>query len=115
MIEETHVVIDGTPVRAITVELPSTRLVILAARTGYLMCGALDVELLDTRLAQRRIVAGRALGVRSYDDLLEQPLDRVTQAAADLGIRPGMTGREALRRLLAAEHKPAAAAPDGED
>ena len=103
MTEETLLEIDGLPVRAVSVELPRTRLVILATQTGYLMCGALDVALLDDRLGDRRIVAGRALGVRSYQDLLDRPLERVTAAARELGILPGMTGREALRRLLAAE------------
>ncbi|HEX6989957.1 MAG TPA: DUF1805 domain-containing protein [Bacillota bacterium] len=83
--------------------MPKTRLVILATETGYLMCGALDVSLLDDLLGDRRVVAGRSLGVRSYQDLLERPLDRVTAAARDLGIMPGMRGREALRRMLAAE------------
>lgn len=109
MTEDTWLELDGRRVRAVTVDLPKTRLVVLATETGYLMCGALDVGLLDDLLGQRRIIAGRALGVRSYQDLLERPLDRVTAAARDLGLEPGMTGREALQRLLEAEE--AAARP----
>lgn len=100
MVRVDAVEVDGRPVVGITVELPKTRLVILTTRIGYLMCGALDVALLDSLLAERQVVAARALGVRSYQDLLERPIESATRAAQQLGIRPGMSGREALRALL---------------
>lgn len=84
----------------IVVELPKTRLLAIAGNKGYIMCGALDVHLLNTRLADRRIIAGRATGVRSLDDLLAAPLTDVTDEAELLGIHAGMTGREALRLLV---------------
>jgi uncharacterized protein YunC (DUF1805 family) len=99
---------DGVAV-GITVDLPKTRLVIATAAAGYIMCGALDVALLDEHLASRQIVAGRAVGVRTLEDLLAQPLERVTAAAAALGLRAGMTGREALGLLVRL-----ASAPQGE-
>lgn len=111
MVRLDPVEVDGRTVTGITVELPGTRLVVLATRSGYLMCGALDVALLSTRLAERRIVAGRTLGVRTYEDLLERPLESVTPEAGRLGLRPGMTGREALGLLLA--HEEAARAGRG--
>lgn len=82
------------------VELPGTHLIAISTGTGYIMCGALDVALLDERLAHRRVVAGRALGVRSFADLLERPLADVTAAARALGVIPGITGREALLRMF---------------
>lgn len=78
------------------VELPKTRLVAISTGKGYIMCGALDVSVLDTRLADRRVVAGRAFGVRTFQDLLAKPLAEVTAAARALGVEPGMTGQEAL-------------------
>ncbi|HEY8552571.1 MAG TPA: DUF1805 domain-containing protein [Thermaerobacter sp.] len=96
------------------VELPKTRLVAIATPAGYIMCGALDVRLLDELLGERRIVAGRALGVRDFDDLLSRPLESVTRAAEHLGIRPGMTGRQALERLLALEPDPATRVGQGD-
>lgn len=91
--------LDDTTVTAVTVELPGTRLVAIEAKRGYIMCGALDIEVLNTRLAARKVVAGRAFGIRSPDDLLAAPLVDVTDAARELGIAPGMTGREALRLM----------------
>lgn len=88
---------------AVEVHLPKTKLLAVTAGDGYIMCGALDVRLLDERLASRQIVAGRAVGVRTIDDLLSAPLESVTQAAAARGITAGMTGREAIERLLATE------------
>ncbi len=102
--------ISMTPIRlskgqaiGITVELPNTHLVIAATATGYIMCGALDVALLDRLLGHRGIVAGRSLGVRNLTDLLDRPLESVTAGAAQQGIEPGMTGRDALEILLATE------------
>lgn len=92
--------IDGRVALGVTVELPRTRLVMLTTDRGYIMCGALDVGLLNERLADRGILAGRAVGVRTIEDLLEKPLESVTTHAEALGIRPGMSGREALKRLF---------------
>lgn len=84
----------------IEVELKETHLAIVSTEGGYIMCGALDVKLLDDRLGDRRIVAGRALGVRSVDDLLKAPLESVTKAAREIGLRDGMSGRDAVNVLL---------------
>ncbi|MCL6521206.1 MAG: DUF1805 domain-containing protein [Firmicutes bacterium] len=94
------VVIDGVGLTGIEIELPRTHLAVLAGDRGYLMCGALDVALLDDRLAGRRILAGRAVGVRTVSELLEAPLESVTREAMAAGLRPGMLGREAARYLV---------------
>jgi uncharacterized protein YunC (DUF1805 family) len=95
----TPVNVDGVPATAVTVTLPKTNLVAISTDKGYIMCGALDVPSLNTRLAERRIVAGRAFGVRTVDDLLEAPLVDVTDAARELGVTPGMKGRDAIRLM----------------
>ena len=82
---------------ATVVELPKTTLIAISAPEGYIMCGALDVHLLNTRLSGRRIIAGRAVGVRSVKELLAAPLESVTDAAAAIGVTAGLSGREALR------------------
>jgi len=92
--------IDGRFATAITVELPKTSLVMVTTNRGYIMCGALDVDLLNTRLAERGIIAGRALGVRTVEQLLDAPLADVTDGARALGVQPGMTGREAIRLMI---------------
>jgi len=92
--------IDGKMAIGVSVELPKTRLLAISTDKGYIMCGALDVHLLNTRLAAREILAGRALGVRTLEELLDAPLADVTDAALQVGISVGMTGRDALRHLF---------------
>ncbi len=103
MIYVKPVFINGKPCLATEVDLPKTRLVSISTRIGYIMCGALDIELLNTRLKDRGIVAGRAVGVRNTDELLSAPLESVTDAAAAMGIRKGTTGEQALAIMLAHE------------
>jgi uncharacterized protein YunC (DUF1805 family) len=100
MIQMYPVTIDSTSATAICVQLPKTNLVIVTTDIGYIMCGALDVQLLNDRLADRGIVAGRAVGVRTIDQLLEAPLESVTSHAQTIGIQPGMKGRDAIRLML---------------
>lgn len=64
------------------------------------MCGALDVGLLNERLKDRGVIAGRAVGVKTLDQLLNSPLESVTLEAEQLGITAGMSGREALLKML---------------
>ncbi len=100
VVEMKPIDIDGQVAVGVTVELPKTRLVAISTGKGYIMCGALDVALLNGRLADREILAGRAVGVRTLDDLLAGPLESVTDAARRIGVREGMNGREALRLMF---------------
>ncbi|OQP04889.1 DUF1805 domain-containing protein [Geobacillus sp. 44B] len=99
MIHVTPMMIDGYPFIAISVQLPKTNLLVVASEKGYIMCGALDVALLNEKLRDRGIVAGRAVGVRTIEQLLEAPLESVTVAAEELGITVGMKGKDALLKM----------------
>ncbi|MFC4618397.1 YunC family protein [Camelliibacillus cellulosilyticus] len=99
MVELKPLSIEGRPFTTVTVELPKTKLMAVYNETGYIMCGALDVGLLNEKLSDRRIVAGRAVGVRSIEELLNAPLESVTLEAERLGIHKGMLGRDALLKM----------------
>ncbi len=86
----------------VEVRLPGTTLLAVTAGNGYIMCGALDVGLLNERLNDRHIVAGRAVGVRTLEQLLDAPLESVTLTAERMGITAGMTGKDAVRAMAAA-------------
>ena len=92
--------IEGCMFTAITVELPKTTLLMISSDRGYIMCGALDVALLNTRLANRKILAGRAVGVKTIDELLAAPLESITDEARKCGIEVGMSGEKALLNML---------------
>lgn len=92
--------VEGLFFTAIRVELPKTNLLMIANEVGYIMCAALDVDVLNEKLAEREVIAGRAEGVRTIDDLLYAPLKKITHAAAhQYGWEEGMVGKEALLRI----------------
>ncbi|WP_138418530.1 YunC family protein [Aquibacillus sediminis] len=89
--------IDGEAFVATQVKLPNTNLMVISNEVGYVMCGALDVDLLNDKLADRKIVAGRATGVKTIDQLLDAPLNKVTKEAAETyGWYEGMNTKDAL-------------------
>lgn len=94
------VIINGHPFIATTVRLPKTTLLTVSSLKGYIMCGALDIGLLNGRLSDRKIIAGRAVGVKTIEELLDAPLESVTKEAEKLGIKIGMKGREALLKMF---------------
>lgn len=100
MVDVSPIVLDGRTFIAVSVQLPKTNLLTVSSEKGYIMCGALDVELLNTRLQDRKIIAGRAVGVKTISELLEAPLESVTLEAERLGIFKGMVGKEALLKMI---------------
>jgi uncharacterized protein YunC (DUF1805 family) len=90
----------GVEAIGIEVSLPKTTLITVSTDRGYIMCGALDIGLLNERLSDRKIIAGRAVGVKTIEQLLEAPLESVTFEAEELGIVPGMKGRDALQLMI---------------
>lgn len=92
--------LGGRTALAVEVKLPKTTLLVVTTDKGYIMCGALDVGLLNERLKERGIIAGRATGVKTIDELLEAPLESVTYGAEALGILPGMKGKDAVMLMF---------------
>jgi len=100
LIQLTPIKIEDHTFNAVTVLLPKTTLLVVMNDKGYIMCGALDVALLNERLLDRKIIAGRAVGVKTIEELLNAPLESITVEAESLGIQKGMIGREALLKML---------------
>ncbi|MFJ8065752.1 YunC family protein [Psychrobacillus sp. NPDC096426] len=92
--------IEGHTFLTISVELPKTNLLVVSNDKGYIMCGALDVALLNEKLKDRKVIAGRAVGVKTIEQLLNAPLESITFEAEELGITTGMVGREALLKMI---------------
>lgn len=91
--------VEGLFFTAITVELPKTNLLVITNELGYIMCGALDVDLLNNKLKDRHVIAGRAVGVKTIDELLHAPLEKVTDTSQAYGWESGIIGREALLKI----------------
>ncbi|MBS4190669.1 DUF1805 domain-containing protein [Bacillus sp. FJAT-49705] len=100
MIDLKPIDILGHTFLSVSVQLPKTTLLVVTNDKGYIMCGALDVALLNEKLNDRKVIAGRAVGVKTIDQLLDAPLESVTYEAEALGIHKGMIGKEALLKML---------------
>ena len=100
MISMSPIMIEGHCYTAVSVQLPKTTLLTVSNDKGYIMCGALDVGLLNIKLGDRGIIAGRAIGVKTIEQLLNAPLESVTIAAERLGIHEGMIGKDALLQMV---------------
>lgn len=100
MIDLSPIEIKGHTFLAVSVLLPKTTLLAVTGDKGYIMCGALDVGLLNEKLKDRKIIAGRAVGVRTIEQLLNAPLESVTLEAEELGIHKGMIGKDALLKMI---------------
>ncbi|MDI2586814.1 MULTISPECIES: YunC family protein [unclassified Psychrobacillus] len=92
--------IEGHTFLSISVELPKTNLLVVSNDKGYIMCGALDVALLNEKLKDRKVLAGRAVGVKTIEQLLNAPLESITFEAEERGITKGMIGKEALLKMI---------------
>jgi uncharacterized protein YunC (DUF1805 family) len=60
------------------------------------MCGYLDMQASD-RFSDFAVIVK---GVKSIDELLSKEVSEVSKQASSIGIKAGMTGREALSRLV---------------
>ncbi|UOQ85304.1 YunC family protein [Gracilibacillus salinarum] len=100
MMEMKPIEIRGHAFTAVTVRLPYTNLLVITNEKGYVMCGALDVDLLNDRLTDRPIIAGRAVGVKTIEDLQKATLDKVTNHSKQFGWYEGMPIEEALLKIV---------------
>jgi len=93
--------VEGMIFTAIRVELPKTNLLVISNDIGYIMCAALDVDIFNEipKLKERDVIAGRAMGVRTIDELLNAPLEKITDASKAYGWEVGMIGKDALLKI----------------
>lgn len=101
MIKTEPIKLEEGYVIGIEVNFPKTRLLsLMAPEIGYLMCGVLNIEAMDILHGEREIIAVRVTGVRSFEDLLNVEVKEVTNKAEKIGIKKGMSGREAMNTML---------------
>lgn len=86
---------EGTLVPSLAGEGHASLIVIRCAK-GFLMCGYLSLE----KAEQLGDVAVRVAGA-SFDEVLANKITGMTPQAAALGVKEGMTGREAAELLNA--------------
>lgn len=77
-------------------EMQKYPLLVIRAEKGFLMCGYLNISAAET-LGD---TAARVRGVGNFEDMLKAQVAEATSLARNLGIEPGMTGKEALERMF---------------
>lgn len=78
------------------INLHHANLVLAAAQKGFVCCGYLDLNTAE-KLSDAACVVR---GVKTIEDLLKAKIVGLTSPAAQLGVKQGMSGQEALELML---------------
>ena len=90
----------GKQSRGYVIPLGPVNLVVVVTDGGMVGCGAFDVMALSSfRYPAARVRPSKGSYISSIEDLLEGIIKEANQAAEKLGVRMGMSGREALDLL----------------
>ncbi len=84
--------INGMTFRGNIIEMLQGKLLLIQGQNGMLGCGYFNLAVADKLGSAMAIVTG----VQCYDDMLNKEVVGVSARAAEMGVVPGMTGREAL-------------------
>lgn len=97
MIQIAPLKIEDKVAIGLKVDLPdSPPLLLVVGRTGFLMCGFLNMEAAE----KLQVAAAMVSGVGSFDDVLDAEVKAATAKAQMKGVKPGMKGSDAVRLLL---------------
>ena len=95
-VKQIEIDLDGKKAKGLEVPLPKAPLVVAYGTDGFVMCGYLNVEAAD----QLGVAAAMVRGVSTVEDLLKAPVQKVSAAAQTKGVQVGVSGQEALSRLI---------------
>lgn len=97
MITVSPLEIDGKTATGLKVELPnSPPLLAIIGRTGFVMCGFLNAEAAE----KLNVAAAIVSGVKNFEDILKTEIKTATSKAQLMGVKLGMTGKEAIKAFL---------------
>lgn len=80
---------------AVSIEMEKSKLLVIKAEKGIIGCGYISIEIAEKFEEAIAIITG----VSSIEEMLEKPVVRVSKRARELGIKEGMSGREALEKM----------------
>ena len=97
MINMTPLKINDKVAVGLRVDLPdSPPLLLIVGRTGFVMCGFLNIDTAE----KVNVAAAMVSGVKTFDDVLTADIKAVTSKAQMKGIRIGMKAEDAVKLLL---------------
>ncbi|MFH1458866.1 MAG: DUF1805 domain-containing protein [Candidatus Omnitrophota bacterium] len=88
--------VGGIKLETLVVKFKQANLVLVNAPKGFIMCGYLNIEAAQKMGDAACIITG----VSTVEELLAKPVVNLTTKAEDLGITRGITGEEALKKML---------------
>lgn len=95
-----EMIINGSVFKKIKVELAKTTLLIISSDKGFIMCGALNVDIYNTEaMKPRNVLCANVVGVKTFDDMMSAKLNKVSNAFEELGAYSGMRVKDALYLL----------------
>lgn len=96
MIKSEKIDIDGNEAEGISVNTENTVILVIKAKKGFLGCGYFDINVADKVGDAAAIVTG----VKTFYDMLNAKVVKVSEKAKELGIKEGTTGRAALKLMF---------------
>lgn len=97
MINVTPLKIDDKVAVGLRVDLPdSPPLLLIVGRTGFVMCGFLNIDVAE----KVNVTAAMVSGVKTFDDVLAAEIKAVTSKAQMEGVKVGMKGKDAVKLLV---------------
>jgi len=97
MIEVSPLRIGEETATGLRVELPeSPPLLLIIGQTGFVGCGFINTEAAE----KLNVAVATVTGVRSFEDVLNAEVQRVTSKAQTKGVKAGMKGRQAVKLFL---------------
>ena len=94
--EVEHIQLKNGSALGIKIEMKTAPLLLIKTSKGFVMCGYLNIEAAE----KMNDTAAKVSGVKTFDDVLNAKVNALTTNAKALGIKEGMTGREALEHML---------------
>ncbi|MBD5391113.1 DUF1805 domain-containing protein [bacterium] len=85
----------GLELNSLEVELDGTTLLLLEGYGAFFMCGALDVDIYQ----EREVLCGKAVKVKTLEELFNATIFDSTKYAKSQGIVPGLTVYEAFEKI----------------
>jgi len=87
---------DGHKLKGIKIPTGNAVILFIKAPAGFLGCGYFDIEIAN----KVKDVAAIVTGVKTFNDMMSKPVQKVSQAAQEREIKIGDSGAEALRKMI---------------
>lgn len=92
----TEINIDGHTFNGYVIPTPHVSILVITSAKGMLCCGYISMEAAE----KFHDAAAMVSGVKNFDDMLNAAVVKVSSEAESAGVKPGMTGKEALLAMV---------------